>query len=272
MPRENRKARHRDGRGWCYFGMALGGSISVLVLAAAAPIILWVMLEILIRVKGRNLAAWVVRLMAVVVAAVAFITSYQHLHDLLLARGESTLTARIYPFGVDGLLVGAGVVLWFLRTGTAAVLAPRTVPSPVEDGTEVDPEPVLVPSSPSPAVEVRPEDRPLAVPAVVLASSSVPSSSRTTVPVVEDRPQDGEDDRPHGEDRPEDRPRPRPQVEDELDPAVLAVLRRAEDAIARGDLRPRPSRDDLKSVLKVGTGPATAVRRILAGRPDTIPA
>ena len=174
----NRPRDWGDGRGWCYLGMAVGGSISVyaniaerfvqyntrtkvwsprpdpaldgIVLAAAAPIIVWLMLEILIRVRGNGTAAWVVRAMAVLVAAVAFGTSYQHLHDLLLARLDSQVTAATYPFGIDGLLVGAGLVLWQIRTHRGAPTAVADAAPDARGETSLPaptPEPVQPPPS-----------------------------------------------------------------------------------------------------------------------------
>ena len=124
------------GRAWGYAGVAVGGAISVyanvaekfvdnphpaldgVVLAGAAPVVLFLMSELLIAIKGRGVAAWAVRVAASVVAVVAFSTSFQHLYGLLIARGESGLTARSYPLGIDGLLVGATAVLWQIRTST----------------------------------------------------------------------------------------------------------------------------------------------------------
>ena len=137
-------------REWlAYFGIVLGGAISVygnvaeeylhhhpavdaVVLAAAAPVVLFVMTELLTTVRGRGAAAWVVRVATVAVAGVAFSTSYQHLHALLLARGETPSTGALYPLGIDGLLLGSAAVLWQVRVTTVAEAVPAPAPVAVE--------------------------------------------------------------------------------------------------------------------------------------------
>ena len=194
-----------DGRGWTYFGMTLGASISIyaniaekyvkhvvtrtsdawapnphppldgVALAAAAPVALWAMLEILIRVQGSSWRAWVVRAMAGLVAAVAFLTSFQHLMGLLLARGESTITAWSYPVGIDGLLVGSAIALWQIRSDAAdaarkgAKATPETVAQVTPEPRGVDeataptsgPEPLQpAPQAETPAVDAAPVSTP----------------------------------------------------------------------------------------------------------------
>ena len=138
------------GRHWAYIGIGIGGAISVygnvaeeflhpqpaldsIVLAAAAPVVLFVMIELLTAVRGGGVAAWVVRLATLGVAAVAFSTSYQHLRALLLARGETPSTGLLYPLGIDGLLIGAAAVLWQIRTSTQPAETTRTEPQAVQD-------------------------------------------------------------------------------------------------------------------------------------------
>jgi hypothetical protein len=42
--------------------------------------------------------------LAVVVAVVATLISYQHAYELVRSPGESGVTARLVPFTVDGLI------------------------------------------------------------------------------------------------------------------------------------------------------------------------
>jgi hypothetical protein len=45
------------------------------------------------------------------VAAIAAFISYQHAYELVLAHGETGVTARLLPFTVDGLLLAASMVI-----------------------------------------------------------------------------------------------------------------------------------------------------------------
>src|ERR1700733_14473006 len=45
------------------------------------------------------------------VAAIAAIISYQHAYELVLAHGESGITARLLPCTVDGLILAASMVI-----------------------------------------------------------------------------------------------------------------------------------------------------------------
>jgi hypothetical protein len=98
--------------------------LDAMALAAAAPILLWATLEVLIRVEGRGLAAWTVRVGTTLVAAASFIASFQNIRNLLLSFGDSQLTGWTYPLGIDGALVAAAAALWQIRvTATAAPAA-----------------------------------------------------------------------------------------------------------------------------------------------------
>ena len=50
-------------------------------------------------------------LAVVAVAVVAAIISYQHAYELVLSHGESSVTARLLPFTVDGLIWAASMVV-----------------------------------------------------------------------------------------------------------------------------------------------------------------
>ena len=113
-------------------------SLDGLVLAGAAPWIVLLMTELFVRVRGNGTAAWTVRTSTAVVALAAFLTSFQHLNGLLFARDETTLTAWLYPLGIDGLMVGATAVLWQIRTARNAgrTAMERGDGTAEDDGTE----------------------------------------------------------------------------------------------------------------------------------------
>lgn len=175
-----RKAWPTDGRALPYLAMTVGVSISVyanvaakyvrkvetgghvtwekvtdpaldgLILAALAPVIVFLMSELLARVKGSGWEAWAVRVVAFVVAAVGFVASYQHLNHLLLARNDSGVTAMLYPFGVDGLMVGAVIVLWQIRHQSATAAAGEAAKGAAPVG---EPEPERAQAVDEPAAE-----------------------------------------------------------------------------------------------------------------------
>lgn len=63
---------------------------------------------------------WVVSLTILMVVAINFITSYQHIYDLGLKYGEYGVDARLMPVGIDGML---------LALGLANVFAARFLPT-----------------------------------------------------------------------------------------------------------------------------------------------
>jgi hypothetical protein len=50
-------------------------------------------------------------LAVLMVAGIAAIISYQHAYELVIAHGESGVTARLLPFTVDGLILAASMVI-----------------------------------------------------------------------------------------------------------------------------------------------------------------
>jgi len=63
-------------------------------------------------------------LAVLVVALVAAVISYQHLHDLLIHYGESQLSATIGPLGIDGLMLVCSTAL--VAADTPSDTAPDT--------------------------------------------------------------------------------------------------------------------------------------------------
>jgi hypothetical protein len=82
-------------------------------MAALWPLLLAVAVEVVSRVAWPHSWRWWVPgyVGTIVVGLIAFTISYQHLHGLLLAFGESALTAIIGPLGLDLTIVVAGVAL-----------------------------------------------------------------------------------------------------------------------------------------------------------------
>jgi hypothetical protein len=129
--------RRREGLGWAYAGVALGGAVSVAanvahslvppadapagwrpmhgaVLAAVFwPVALFVAIEILARTTWPAGTPWrLVRLGGLLpVALVAAVVSYRHLSGLIRYYGEDGLTATFGPLAVDGLMAVASAAL-----------------------------------------------------------------------------------------------------------------------------------------------------------------
>jgi ribosome-binding protein aMBF1 (putative translation factor) len=134
----------RAGRVWAYVGAGSGAGVSVaanvahsyvppagaaagwsphpgaVVGAVFWPLGLLVAIEILARVRWPAGGRWVaVRFGGLLpVALVAAVVSYRHLSGLLAFYGEDTITARVGPVAVDGLMVMATGAL--LATSSAA--------------------------------------------------------------------------------------------------------------------------------------------------------
>lgn len=150
--------RRRDGLGWAYAGVALGGAVSVAANVAHSfvppagapagwrpmngavlgavfwPVALFVAIEILARTTWPAGTSWrLVRLGGLLpVALVAAVVSYRHLSGLIRYYGEDGLTATFGPLAVDGLMAVA----------SAALLAAS---SPPADAGEATPEPEPAP-------------------------------------------------------------------------------------------------------------------------------
>jgi hypothetical protein len=153
----------RNGLGWAYAGVALGGAVSVAanvahsfvppagapvgwrplhgaVLAAVFwPVALFVAIEILARTAWPAGAAWrLVRLGGLLpVALVAAVVSYRHLSGLIRYYGEDGLTATVGPLAVDGLMAVA----------SAALLAASSQSSPVAGATSAPPPAAVAPAA-----------------------------------------------------------------------------------------------------------------------------
>ena len=138
------------GEVWAYIGVCVGLAVSVaanvvhaaddpkatgfaLILAAFWPLCLFLAIEVLARTTWAD--GWQVKLAraaVVLVAAVAAVVSYLHLHGLLIKVGEDALPALLGPLAIDGLMAVCA----------AALLnkAPKDAPEPEPD-PEPDPEP-----------------------------------------------------------------------------------------------------------------------------------
>lgn len=107
--------------------------------AAFFPLALLLTVEVLSRAAWPSGWAWSMARYGgtSLVALVAAVVSYMHLHDLLRAYGEDRLTAVIGPLAVDGLMVVCGfAILAISRTKTAETVvqepAPVVEPAPLE--------------------------------------------------------------------------------------------------------------------------------------------
>jgi hypothetical protein len=170
----------RDGVGWAYAGVLLGGAVSVAanvahsfvppagvppgwhpmrgaVLSAVFwPVSLFVALEILSRTTWPAGILWrAIRLGGLLpVAVVAAVVSYRHLSGLIRYYGEDGLTATFGPLAVDGLMIVASAALL-----ASSVSPPTDVVSLVDEGTtppaDVARDAVAVdrPAASSPSVE-----------------------------------------------------------------------------------------------------------------------
>jgi len=144
----------RDGVGWAYVGVLLGGAVSVAanvahsfvppagvppgwhpmrgaVLSAVFwPVSLFVALEILSRTTWPAGILWrAIRLGGLLpVAVVAAVVSYRHLSGLIRYYGEDGLTATFGPLAVDGLMVVASAALL-----ASSVSPPTRVMSPADE-------------------------------------------------------------------------------------------------------------------------------------------
>lgn len=87
--------------------------VASMAMAALWPLLLAVAVEVVSRVSWPRSWQWWLPGYAgtIVVGLIAFVISYQHLHGLLLAFGESDLTALLGPIALDLTIVVAGVAL-----------------------------------------------------------------------------------------------------------------------------------------------------------------
>jgi hypothetical protein len=110
-----------------------------------------------------------------VVAIVAAVISYQHLHDLLFHYGESQLSATIGPLGIDGLMLVCSVALVAADTPVHTPCTPVVhAPEHVSD---------TVPSTPVHVPERAPDTAPgvpVHVPSAVHTPVHVPVAAAST--------------------------------------------------------------------------------------------
>lgn len=84
--------------------------------AVVWPVFTFGAIEVVVRVIWRpSLAHRFARLMVLVPAVPAAITSYEHLYKLLFMAGESQWIAVIGPAAIDGMMIGCTMVLLFTR-------------------------------------------------------------------------------------------------------------------------------------------------------------
>lgn len=128
------------------------------------PVFTFGAIEVVVRVIWQRTAAHrFARMMVLVPAIPAAITSYEHLYKLLLMSGESQWIAVIGPAAIDGMMIGCTMVLLFTRTvqapidvdGSMARLEMLVAEQMIEDAMPVSPAPSIedvVPVSPAPRV------------------------------------------------------------------------------------------------------------------------
>lgn len=93
------------------------------------PVFTFGAIEVVVRVIWQRTAAHrFARMMVLVPAIPAAITSYEHLYKLLLMSGESQWIAVIGPAAIDGMMIGCTMVLLFTRS----------IPQPIVDSVDVD--------------------------------------------------------------------------------------------------------------------------------------
>lgn len=111
------------------------------------PLATFFAIEVLVRMIWQPRTSHrLARFMLIMPAIPAAITSYEHLHALLLLMGENTFIAWIGPAAIDGLMIGCTMTLLFTRSAPAEIL-----PEPVAEMTELEsPELPEAPVSPAP--------------------------------------------------------------------------------------------------------------------------
>lgn len=143
----------RSGRGWAYFTMLLMLALSVagnvahtkhinpdpsirqLVYAVAWPLMVWLGVELFVRVQWRDqLTDKLVRWVGItLVSSIAALVSYRHLRGLLIADNEEWTVYTFGPLAVDGLMLMATLALLLTRRLPAAAPAGRPESVDVEE-------------------------------------------------------------------------------------------------------------------------------------------
>ncbi len=157
-----------SGQGWARGGLVLGALFSIagnivhtvmsesavslairIPLAAAWPSLLFVSVEILVRVPWRRkLLDTLGRIVLLLpVGAVTAIVSYIHLHHLMVLAGENGWAAMLGPVGVDGTMIGSTIALLAIRAMTITGPAPAPEPDPewIPERQEIVTDPIEIP-------------------------------------------------------------------------------------------------------------------------------
>lgn len=144
-----------SGRKWARaaliigMGLSVGGNFSHALLAESEitawlrvwpalflPIIAFVAIEVLIRIDWQRKASWqIARALIVAPLVSAGVSSFEHLRSLLLLMGERDFTAWWVPGAIDGLIIGATVVLVVTRS-LPVLLVPAARESVTEEGVD----------------------------------------------------------------------------------------------------------------------------------------
>jgi hypothetical protein len=104
--------------------------------AVAWPILVFLGVDITVKVawdaiSGRRGGIWLARLLILIPGVPAGITSYEHMHAVLLAMGERPFIAAIGPGAVDLMMIGCTITLVLLQrsAGTAQdFVTPKVIP------------------------------------------------------------------------------------------------------------------------------------------------
>lgn len=237
------------GRWYAYAGVTTGLGVSVwanmthaatgqggpdrgaLFLAGFWPVILFLALEVLTRATWT--AGWgvvIARAGVTIVAVVAAVVSYLHLHALLLHYGESRVPALAGPLAIDGLMaVSAAALMTRQRRETTPALVadlPQQTPEPVAP----QPEPV------TPATAPDPEPAPVPL-QVAAARVERPGSVTVRAPAAGDPPAVADGRR-----------------------SLTDLRAQLGAAIAAGDLPACPSAEQIREHLRVGAARARALK------------
>ncbi len=101
--------------------------------AVAWPMLVFLAVEVLVRnTWQRRNSHRFARLLILLPGIPALITSYEHMHAVLLAMGERPFIAAIGPGAVDTLMIGCTLTLLFMRTPEPLPEIPAADPIPAE--------------------------------------------------------------------------------------------------------------------------------------------
>lgn len=111
--------------------------------AVTPPILVFLGVDITVKtawdaITGRRGGIWLARLLILVPGIPAGITSYEHMHAVLLAMGEKQFIAMIFPGAVDLMMIGCTITLVLLQRIPPAAPEVMTMTvelteSPIED-------------------------------------------------------------------------------------------------------------------------------------------